>query len=148
MNKNKNVTFDTGCVTLDETTTMTWPEQWTRAPHMLGDLPVTALEVQYGEAVPKGYTPARWEMFRAGWRAIHNDLSALSTNTQRIPVQGGHNVMAEQPELVIQVDPDGDAGAGSQPGQHLRQLSNQALIGGVGLRFLDFLLQQAQPLGV
>lgn len=86
----------------DETATLTWPEQWKRAPRTLGDLPVTALEVQYGEEVPKGYTPARWEMFRAGWRAIHEDLSALSTAMQRIPVQGEHNVMAEQPELVVQ----------------------------------------------
>jgi pimeloyl-ACP methyl ester carboxylesterase len=86
----------------DETATMTWPEQWARAPQSLGDLPVVALEVQYGPEVPKGYTPARWELFRAGWRTIHNDLSALSTNTQRIPVSGGHNVMAEQPTLVVQ----------------------------------------------
>ncbi|HOU13650.1 MAG TPA: alpha/beta hydrolase [Anaerolineae bacterium] len=86
----------------DETATMTWPAQWARAPQTLGDLPVIALEVQYDAEVPTGYTPARWEMFRAGWRAIHEDLSALSSNTRRIPVQGGHNVMAEQPELVVQ----------------------------------------------
>lgn len=91
--------FDT---LIDETRQMVQSQNWSDAPTSLGDLPVTSIEVQYPSEAPPRYPPKQWAEFRAGWQAIHQDLSNLSTSLRRIPALTGHVVMAEQPHLVIQ----------------------------------------------
>jgi len=86
----------------EETAAMTRTEHWARAPRTLDSLPVISIEAQYGPDAPKGYSEARWQAFRAGWRALHDDLSSLSSDTRRVAAQSDHNIMAEQPDLVIQ----------------------------------------------
>lgn len=87
---------------IDETREMVRARNWSRAPSTLGNLPVISIEVQYPPQSPPRYPQKLWAEFRAGWQVIHQDLSCLSTDLQRIPAHTGHVVMAERPELVIQ----------------------------------------------
>ena len=87
---------------IDETRQMVQTKNWSHAPASLGELPVISIEAQYPSKAPPRYPPKQWAEFRAGWQAIHQDLSNISTNLRRIPAPTGHVVMAEQPLLVIQ----------------------------------------------
>jgi pimeloyl-ACP methyl ester carboxylesterase len=87
---------------IDETLQMFRSESWSHTMASLGDLPVTSIEAQYPPGSPPGYPPRQWAEFLAGWRAIHEDLSRLSTHIRRVPAPTGHMVMFEQPELVVQ----------------------------------------------
>lgn len=78
------------------------PENWSLSPRSLGDLPVTMIEVQYPPEPAGPYPRRQWEEFRAGWAKIQDDLSRLSTRTKRIAVTGGHNVMYEHPEIIVE----------------------------------------------
>jgi len=78
------------------------PENWERSPRTLGGLPVVMIEAQYPEGPPVPCPPRVWQAYRAGWSRIQDDLARLSTHTRRIPVMSAHNVMYEQPEVIIQ----------------------------------------------
>ncbi len=69
----------------DESTTQV---RTARAQHSLGHLPLVVL--------------TRGEQLDATWQALQNDLASLSTNsTHIIATSSGHDIMYEQPALVI-----------------------------------------------
>ncbi len=86
----------------DETLGWYPPENWRHMPQSFGDLPVIMIEAQYPQKTPRGYPPRQWQEFRAGWSKIQTDLSRLSSRIRRVPVVGGHNVMFEHPDVIIQ----------------------------------------------
>lgn len=77
------------------------PAGWQGSLPSFGDLPVTCLEAQYFETPPFPYPRWWWRRFRAGWRAMHDDLALSASRIRRIPVAGGHNIHEDHPELVI-----------------------------------------------
>jgi hypothetical protein len=64
------------------------------------------IEAQYPPKTPRGYPPRQWKEFRLGWSSIQADLSSLSSQTQRVPVISGHNVMFDQPAAIVQAVKD------------------------------------------
>jgi hypothetical protein len=78
------------------------PDYWADAPYSLGTLPVISLEAQYPRQVVPGIFTLYWQQFLVGWRALQSDLAALSTQTRRIAVNANHELMYEQPEVIIQ----------------------------------------------
>lgn len=86
---------------LAETRDLSRAGNWPEANASLGDLPVISIEAQYTPDPPPKYPPRQWREFLAGWKALHEDLSRLSSRLQRIPVQTGHQVMHEAPAVVI-----------------------------------------------
>jgi len=86
----------------EETIGMLRADAWPEDAQSLGDLPVIMLETQYPDQPPRGYPPARWQQFRAGWQAIQADVSCLSTRVKRVPAGKTHKIMDECPDLVIQ----------------------------------------------
>ncbi len=88
-------------VLYDETESLMAGKGWDGAPTNLGDLPVISIEVVYPDRPQFGYPVMYWDHFRAGWRAMQQSSAGLSTNQRRIPVEGGHVVMLEHPQVVI-----------------------------------------------
>jgi pimeloyl-ACP methyl ester carboxylesterase len=86
----------------DETIQMANPANWDEGPQPLGEMPVIAIEAKYSTAALPGVPAKGWEVFLTGWQAMHTDLRRLSSNLRWIPAESGHNVMNEQPDLVIQ----------------------------------------------
>lgn len=85
----------------DETLAFLQPYNWANTPLTLGDLPVISLEAQYPSPPPPGIPPLLWTQYLRGWWAALARLSRLSTRLRRVPVQTGHVVMFEDPQVVI-----------------------------------------------
>jgi pimeloyl-ACP methyl ester carboxylesterase len=75
-----------------------WPEE----NPSLGSLPVISIEAQYSPDPPPYYTKKLWRQFLTGWHAIHDDSCRLSSCVVRVPVQTGHAVMHEAPQVVVE----------------------------------------------
>lgn len=83
---------------------------WAGTRESFGGLPVTSLEARYPDlpAMPALVAPLvklflrlRWGRFHAGWAAMHDRLAARCQQITRVPVQGGHVIMDEHPQVVI-----------------------------------------------
>jgi pimeloyl-ACP methyl ester carboxylesterase len=82
------------------------PENWSKSPLSLGDIPVIMIEVQYPPKPMAWYPPRQYQEFRKGWVEIQDDLSRLSTRTKRVPVECSHDVMYDRPDMIIQAVKD------------------------------------------
>lgn len=85
-----------------ETSAFGTAHYWAQIATCLGDLPVISLEAQYTNQPPPPMARPYWQEFLAGWRKIHDDVAGMSTRVQRVPVDAGHVIMAEKPEIVIE----------------------------------------------
>jgi hypothetical protein len=74
---------------------------WQRVRASFGPLPITSLEARYSEDPPFCLSRTLWQRFRAGWHTMHDDLSVRADNLLRIPVDCGHVIMNERPDLVV-----------------------------------------------
>jgi pimeloyl-ACP methyl ester carboxylesterase len=77
-------------------------DDWKNVSRCLGALPVISLEAQYTTQPPPPMAVPYWKQFLVGWKKIHADVAGLSTRLRRVPVDAGHVIMAEQPEVVVQ----------------------------------------------
>jgi len=77
----------------------------TRPVSTLGDLPLTV--ISHGQldasAVPPSLGPRVRDEYERAWQELQREIAALSTRGRRIVAErSGHNIMWEQPELVIE----------------------------------------------
>jgi pimeloyl-ACP methyl ester carboxylesterase len=86
---------------VEETFSMMKGANWPGDPLDLGSIPVISIEAQYPGGLPGRYPKVMWEQFKTGWQAIHEEYSGVLARLTRIPVQTGHVVMNEQPQVVI-----------------------------------------------
>jgi pimeloyl-ACP methyl ester carboxylesterase len=87
---------------LEDTVALQSLRNWDGPPKPLGSLPVVSVEAQYIKTQPPGFSGAFWSQFVRSWRAMQADLRGLSTNLRWVHADSGHNVMDEQPQMVIQ----------------------------------------------
>lgn len=85
-----------------ETAAFARSDYWNNISRTLGALPVISLEAQYSHQPPPPMAVPFWREFLAGWKKIHADVAGLSTGLRRVPVDAGHVIMAERPEVVVQ----------------------------------------------
>jgi pimeloyl-ACP methyl ester carboxylesterase len=89
--------------TLDETLSVIAAK--TQPVSTLGDLPLTV--ISHGQldanAVPPGLGQEVRDAYERAWQELQGEITALSTQSRRIVAErSGHNVIFDQPELVIQ----------------------------------------------
>jgi pimeloyl-ACP methyl ester carboxylesterase len=89
--------------TLDETLSVIAAA--TQPVSTLGDLPLTV--ISHGQldanAVPPSLGPEVRDAYERAWQELQGEITALSTRGRRIVAErSGHNVIFDQPELVIQ----------------------------------------------
>jgi pimeloyl-ACP methyl ester carboxylesterase len=84
-----------------ETLSFSCASSWPNQNPSLGSLPVISIEAQYPADPPTFYPRKQWREFLTGWHKIHADACSRSTCVLRIPVQTGHAVMHEAPQVVI-----------------------------------------------
>lgn len=66
-------------------------------------MPLIVIQAGYPEAAPRGYSPDQWKQLMQAWKDIQTELVGLSSNSRLIVAEeSGHNIMAEQPEIVIE----------------------------------------------
>jgi pimeloyl-ACP methyl ester carboxylesterase len=87
----------------EETIAWNRPENWAATRASFEDLPITALEARYSPQPNLWIYPRYfWRQYLHGWHAAHDDLATRSNRIRRIPVESGHAIQGEQPEIVIQ----------------------------------------------
>ena len=67
----------------------------------LGDMPLIVLTAGKTIAPRPGEAAAATEARVAVWRAMHDEIAALSTRGERRTVDAGHGIQVEKPEVVI-----------------------------------------------
>jgi pimeloyl-ACP methyl ester carboxylesterase len=73
-----------------------------RALTTLGSKPLVVVSQSPRAFGPPGIPGAVWEKMRVEWSGLQNSLLSLSANSrQRVAGHAGHNVQAEEPQLVI-----------------------------------------------